>query len=989
MISTNSSVPFHVIREFLSQEAQLQELQGYRGILDEVNQENEDQENLTYVVPSTGATLSEASSLSLLSKCCQMLPSNEFYRPEAHYFIQSYNEYLEHHVSSTKRRARFRPVKEISREVRDCAMAAISGNLQDVDLTTMTEMQTSERFKCPEGAATVYRCVLVLPDGIPLSSKIIVSPWLPGKRRARQRVAFEACRSLHRNKVLNDFLQPISHSRPPRGVVVRYYTSHSEVIRATRTYASPFSQKSALCGIRVSTEPTANSCKPEGDTVQSNDGENVGKALPLPENIDEQFSSAPETNMESEIFNAVNGTSMPTSDQVFETEIKKKNYKIYVTQFKPLNKVSSFEDINSLNYVGMVTGAPFTPLPEPIEVCGYKCEAIPLGSKVITRNQFFRMHKHMLKVASLTFLPNMNLREKTSKEKKLMTFAFYVVPLCPSKANTTEMEVDFDLLDNFHSFSWDSFDSGDITFSEIPAIIRQNLVLEDRRHQSWPLGLLRTHLPEDVDWSTISLHGNELEFDDLPNTTELILECRYLPRFSGRKGRNINRSQNEQGLNDPSESELVEECTQGLLAATPTDLQAQINYVGDGSNMISLVPVPVHVFCSLPYLSRLSFEADIQISLQECLSSLELECGITHFTHAMTLPSSGIFPSYESLEFLGDTILQLCTSAYVFVSNPDGHEGVLCAKRMDVTVNALLNSISRKMRLPEYLIGRSYHRKIWAKWVIHNPPLQQTADKTRADIVEALIGAVYLDSGIQAAYRAVRIFLECLEPYESLQDLNRAVCSVADHDRIRKRKSSTDFSEAEYNEMEEQEEIAKSIATPPPPVDVLTLENIIQYQFLDRRIAVEAMTHPTYVMARSYQRLEWIGDALLQYASVIRIYGRWPGLPPYKLHLMLSASGNNMFLGMVCVHLEIHRLIAHMHPYLGKVMAKFEDDLLKKGITRDHPSLDHLTPNDTVTIHDTMLKRAGLWVHLSPPKVHFLPYFFPLLNQVLSTRNGM
>jgi ribonuclease-3 len=99
----------------------------------------------------------------------------------------------------------------------------------------------------------------------------------------------------------------------------------------------------------------------------------------------------------------------------------------------------------------------------------------------------------------------------------------------------------------------------------------------------------------------------------------------------------------------------------------------------------------------------------------------------------------------ERLEFLGDAVLGLIVSNFLFQRFPEAREGDLSRIRSQIVRAESLAEIARSLDLgPELLLGQGEmksggHRR----------------DSILGDTVEALIGAIYLDKGMSAAEQAV------------------------------------------------------------------------------------------------------------------------------------------------------------------------------------------------------------------------------------------
>lgn len=116
------------------------------------------------------------------------------------------------------------------------------------------------------------------------------------------------------------------------------------------------------------------------------------------------------------------------------------------------------------------------------------------------------------------------------------------------------------------------------------------------------------------------------------------------------------------------------------------------------------------------------------------------------FIHA----SADVGESYERLEFLGDAVLALAVSEHLFFEKPTDPEGELTKCRAALVNETALAEVARSLGFGEYLtLGRGERNSGGAE----KPSIQ-------ADIVEAVIGAVYIDGGFEKAKRLVIRLLE-------------------------------------------------------------------------------------------------------------------------------------------------------------------------------------------------------------------------------------
>lgn len=112
------------------------------------------------------------------------------------------------------------------------------------------------------------------------------------------------------------------------------------------------------------------------------------------------------------------------------------------------------------------------------------------------------------------------------------------------------------------------------------------------------------------------------------------------------------------------------------------------------------------------------------------------------FVHRSYLNEArNIRESNERLEFLGDAVLSFLTSHFLYETYPDYPEGILTNIRSSLVKTKSLSDIARTLELGELLfLSRGEEESGGRK----NPSLL-------ADTFEALLGAIFLDQGIEAA----------------------------------------------------------------------------------------------------------------------------------------------------------------------------------------------------------------------------------------------
>lgn len=120
-------------------------------------------------------------------------------------------------------------------------------------------------------------------------------------------------------------------------------------------------------------------------------------------------------------------------------------------------------------------------------------------------------------------------------------------------------------------------------------------------------------------------------------------------------------------------------------------------------------------------------------------------CNADLLTLALT-HSSCAGANYERLEFLGDAFLDFAVGEYLYEACPASGEGDLSKMRAQLVSNDTLSRLFDRLGIKHYLISV-------------NLSLSNLSEKVRANFVESLVGAIYLDGGTAAATRFVRSFV--------------------------------------------------------------------------------------------------------------------------------------------------------------------------------------------------------------------------------------
>lgn len=281
------------------------------------------------------------------------------------------------------------------------------------------------------------------------------------------------------------------------------------------------------------------------------------------------------------------------------------------------------------------------------------------------------------------------------------------------------------------------------------------------------------------------------------------------------------------------------------------------------------------------FVPSIMHQIELHVAADSCrnslLSSIQFD-DVKLLITATTTSAAAEQTDYQRLEFLGDSILKLFTSLTVMAEHPNWHEGYLSGKKDHTVSNARLASAAIKLGLAPYIRTIPFTGYRWRP--LHVSDLmnnqikknRKMSSKTLADIVEAIIGASYIDGGPGKVLSCLAVFLpEIL--WAPLSQQNKKLYEIYD----------------------------MSIQYPP---NFTQLEGLVNYTFTAKTLLVEALTHPSHHgpnTSGSYQRLEFLGDSILDNIIVTTAYSYQPPIPTPTLHLIRTALVNASFLAFVCL----------------------------------------------------------------------------------------
>ena len=92
---------------------------------------------------------------------------------------------------------------------------------------------------------------------------------------------------------------------------------------------------------------------------------------------------------------------------------------------------------------------------------------------------------------------------------------------------------------------------------------------------------------------------------------------------------------------------------------------------------------------------------------------------------------------------------------------------------------------------------------------------------------------------------------------------------------------------------------------------VSAVEDILGYTFNNKKLLEDALTHPSCIDSVSYQRLEFVGDAVLGLAFANFVFLGYPDVDQGILSLLRAANISTEKLARVAVRHGLYRYVRH------------------------------------------------------------------------------
>ncbi|KAI0840705.1 hypothetical protein F5Y06DRAFT_285553 [Hypoxylon sp. FL0890] len=350
---------------------------------------------------------------------------------------------------------------------------------------------------------------------------------------------------------------------------------------------------------------------------------------------------------------------------------------------------------------------------------------------------------------------------------------------------------------------------------------------------------------------------------------------------------------------------------------------------------LKLSALPVDIVAMAYNLPAIVYKLETNLIVLEACKSLALDIRPDLALEAMTKDSDnteehseeqiniqrGMGKNYERLEFLGDSFLKMSTTIALFSQIPDSNEFQYHVDRMLLICNKNLFNNALNLKLEESIRSKGFNRRIWYPDGLEllrgkqntsimgrkgtGRGVHTLADKSIADVCEALIGASYLTTYEQGSFD---LAIQAVTKF-----VNHPNHKMMKHEDYYAAYKIPEWQSAEPTAV--QREVARQI------------EEKLGYKFTYPRLLRSAFMHPSYgtIYERipNYQRLEFLGDSLLDMVCVDFLFHRYPSADPQWLTEHKMAMVSNQFLGCLCVSLGLQTHMLSMTGGLQREIAEY------------------------------------------------------------------
>ncbi|CZR61729.1 related to Dcl-2 dicer RNA helicase/RNAseIII CAF [Phialocephala subalpina] len=247
---------------------------------------------------------------------------------------------------------------------------------------------------------------------------------------------------------------------------------------------------------------------------------------------------------------------------------------------------------------------------------------------------------------------------------------------------------------------------------------------------------------------------------------------------------------------------------------------------------------------------------------------------------AISAPVAQEQENYQKLEFLGDSVLKFFTSIFAASKYPKWPEGYLSHKKDAIVSNSRLCRAGLDRGVDKFILTKTFTGRKWRPIYVdtqlgdQEKTTREMPTKTIADVVESLIGVGWKMGRYPTSLSISKVFLP-----------------------------EIDLPSLEVGRLRLFEIAAGNV---PLPADLHYLEKLVGYPFKKKSLLIQSMSHSSYRMATaSYDRLEFLGDAILEIIIVTELMKYEEELSHSLMHLYKTSLVNGDYLSFIALEWKI------------------------------------------------------------------------------------
>ncbi|CAB9506327.1 Dicer-like protein 1 [Seminavis robusta] len=349
----------------------------------------------------------------------------------------------------------------------------------------------------------------------------------------------------------------------------------------------------------------------------------------------------------------------------------------------------------------------------------------------------------------------------------------------------------------------------------------------------------------------------------------------------------------------------------------PKDACMEASTLADPSILLLCTHLPQFLHHMQPFLTAHAFVQHCKTHMH-VLGNFLSPLPLAQIAEALTSKSaseeeSSEYSDYDRLEWLGDAVLKMVQTQSLMFSTEFSdwiellHEGDLSTLRSVMGCNDRLAIICKSFRIDSFLLTSPLGRGQWAPATLELYAADTPGNdnglgvavedpitgKTCADVVESLLGLVYLSRGYEAAFAVADELLVTLPSHRD------------DKGKLR---------------------LGQDRPKPKPQLIAAATAFTGHRHFTKYELVEEAFTHPTAMHPNvpSYQRLEWVGDAVLCLAVREWIFKTFISMPVGDCVMVSATLEANETLAFLAIRNDLLKLLNHCDQTLPKRIETYQ-----------------------------------------------------------------